>query len=160
MQTDRSRMITWHLRKRARYNSRSLSMGKRGNLRSFVSLVFAQTARACFKTWFIHITFIGSLICERNRGASHQKVAQLVCRHITNHLTQHVLSCHHESSQFPWTKHWSCLHSGMPKNRVTGIDFLKLFVTYNVSLWTQYSHRFFTFRDPSNYFRIHKILAA
>ena len=150
MQTDRSRMITWHLRKRARYNSRSLSMGKRGNLRSFVSLVFAQTARACFKKWFIHITFIGSLICERNRGASHQKVAQLVCRHITNHLTQHVLSCHHESSQFPWTKHWSCLHSGMPKNRVTGIDFLKLFVTYNVSLWTQNPHRYFDFRDPSN----------
>ena len=31
----------------------------------------------------------------------------------------------------------------------TGIDFLKLFVAYNVLLWTQYSHRFFIFRDPS-----------
>ena len=40
--------------------------------------------------------------------------------------------------------------SGMPKNRALPVDFLKLCVTDNDSLWTDNKADYLRFRDPSN----------
>ncbi len=145
MQTARSRMITWHLRKRENWRRNTRVDSCRWANEWFYAHSFrcirTNSARVCFETRFIDIKSI--------RGNSHQKnlssfadivriIHSISWVVIVNFDVKALIS--HEP------KHCSCRHSGMTKNRVTGIDDLKLFVTYNVSLWTQYSHRFFNFR--------------
>ncbi len=133
-------------------------MGKRVNLNSLKSHSFrcirTNSARACFETWFIHIKSIGSLICKRNRGISHQNEAQLVCRHITNHnnyhMTQHFLVCYHESFRFPWTQALIVSAFRDAQKSSHGDWYFKS--VCNVSHWTQNSHWLFNFRDHSYFF--------